>query len=260
MSAEIKRTADLTDNDYARAVAIITGDNNASTSYLQRTMQLGYNAAASLIERAEAEGIVSRPNAAGKREVTPAASTIATLTAQLAEARAMAGAVIERAAQVAEDWWYDPAKDEVTDTILSNEIRALDPDASAALAEYVRPFKDRAEAGESLIAECAEYLKADETPRQRMDRDHANVLSLMEMLANDRTRRDTSEAEVKRLREAVTPSGDTKAAYMGEFSFPMTVTDEDGNEGTVRVPVPWDTIKEIMGAIRTRALLEGAKP
>ena len=154
MSAEIKRTADLTDNDYARAVAIITGDNNASTSYLQRTMQLGYNAAASLIERAEAEGIVSRPNAAGKREVTPAASTIATLTAQLAEARAMAGAAREQtiAALHGPLWRAILQTEDCMNRVCSYRteaggclcgpkidrieahVRALDPDAAAALA------------------------------------------------------------------------------------------------------------------------------
>ena len=76
-------------------------------------------------------------------------------------------------------------------------------DAYAALAEYVRPFKERAEKAEALIAECDEYLKADETPRQRMDRDHADVLSLMDMLAKDRTRRDTAEAELTRLRNGL---------------------------------------------------------
>ena len=147
MSAEIKRTADLTDNDYARAVAIITGDNNASTSYLQRTMQLGYNAAASLIERAEAEGIVSRPNAAGKREVTPAASTIATLTAQLAEARAMAGAVIEWAAELVRFYPQTmlmlPEQERVCEYLAELIPRALDPDAAAALAAHDRALVER---------------------------------------------------------------------------------------------------------------------
>ncbi|MFZ5744433.1 MAG: hypothetical protein ACOY7T_08145 [Pseudomonadota bacterium] len=61
--------------------------------------------------------------------------------------------------------------------------------------------------------------------------------------------------EVARLREALDPSGDTKAAYMGEFWFSLTRTDEDGEEYQEQVYVPWTTIKEIMAAISARAAL-----
>jgi S-DNA-T family DNA segregation ATPase FtsK/SpoIIIE len=44
-------------------------DRKASTSYIQRRLQIGYNRAASLIERMEKEGIVGAPNHAGKREI-----------------------------------------------------------------------------------------------------------------------------------------------------------------------------------------------
>jgi hypothetical protein len=64
-----------------------------------------------------------------------------------------------------------------------------------------------------------------------------------------------SEAENERLREALTPSGDTKTAYMGEFSFNIEDYDEDGMEWARVVTVPWTTIKEIMAAIRARAAL-----
>ncbi len=50
-------------------------DKKASTSYIQRRLQIGYNRAASLMERMEKEGIVGAPNHAGKREIlieTPA--------------------------------------------------------------------------------------------------------------------------------------------------------------------------------------------
>jgi S-DNA-T family DNA segregation ATPase FtsK/SpoIIIE len=50
-------------------VAIVTRDNRASTSYVQRRLQIGYNRAASLIEKMEEEGVISPPNHAGKREV-----------------------------------------------------------------------------------------------------------------------------------------------------------------------------------------------
>ena len=57
------------DDLYDRAVAVVTRDRKASTSYVQRRLQIGYNRAASLIERMEKEGVVSPANHAGKREV-----------------------------------------------------------------------------------------------------------------------------------------------------------------------------------------------
>ena len=44
-------------------------DRKASTSYIQRRLQIGYNRAASLMERMEKEGVVGQPNHAGKREI-----------------------------------------------------------------------------------------------------------------------------------------------------------------------------------------------
>jgi len=54
---------------YDHAVAVVTRDRKASTSYVQRRLQIGYNRAASLIERMEQEGVVSPANHAGKRDV-----------------------------------------------------------------------------------------------------------------------------------------------------------------------------------------------
>jgi S-DNA-T family DNA segregation ATPase FtsK/SpoIIIE len=54
---------------YDQAVAVVTRDKKASTSYVQRRLQIGYNRAASLIERMEKEGVVSPANHSGKREV-----------------------------------------------------------------------------------------------------------------------------------------------------------------------------------------------
>jgi S-DNA-T family DNA segregation ATPase FtsK/SpoIIIE len=54
---------------YERAVAIVLRDKKASTSYVQRRLQIGYNRAATLIERMEMEGIISAANHAGKREI-----------------------------------------------------------------------------------------------------------------------------------------------------------------------------------------------
>jgi S-DNA-T family DNA segregation ATPase FtsK/SpoIIIE len=54
---------------YDQAVAIVLRDRKASTSYIQRRLQIGYNRAASIIERMENEGLVSSANHAGKREI-----------------------------------------------------------------------------------------------------------------------------------------------------------------------------------------------
>jgi S-DNA-T family DNA segregation ATPase FtsK/SpoIIIE len=54
---------------FQQAVAIVKRDRKASTSYIQRRLQIGYNRAASLMERMELEGIVGQANHAGKREI-----------------------------------------------------------------------------------------------------------------------------------------------------------------------------------------------
>ena len=61
--------ADAGGDLYEQAVAIVMRDRKASTSYIQRRLQVGYNKAASLMERMETEGIVGPANHAGKREI-----------------------------------------------------------------------------------------------------------------------------------------------------------------------------------------------
>jgi hypothetical protein len=66
-------------------------------------------------------------------------------------------------------------------------------------------------------------------------------------------------AENRALHEAMTPSVDTKAAYIGEFSFNVEVWDPDGGEAgegeavLESKTVPWTTVKEIMAAISAHA-------
>jgi len=57
------------DTLYDQAVAIVLRDRKASTSYVQRRLAIGYNRAATLIERMENEGVISPANHAGKREI-----------------------------------------------------------------------------------------------------------------------------------------------------------------------------------------------
>ena len=60
---------DADDDLYVQAISIVGQNGRASTSFLQRKLQIGYNRAARLIERMEDEGIVSAPNHAGKRQI-----------------------------------------------------------------------------------------------------------------------------------------------------------------------------------------------
>ncbi|MCB1545415.1 MAG: cell division protein FtsK, partial [Rhodoblastus sp.] len=54
---------------YDRAVNIVLRDRKCSVSYIQRRLSVGYNKAASLVERMEKEGLVGQANHAGKREI-----------------------------------------------------------------------------------------------------------------------------------------------------------------------------------------------
>ena len=57
------------DQQYRAAIALVCGSQKASTSWLQRQLRIGYNSAARLIERMEKDGVVSRPDHVGRREV-----------------------------------------------------------------------------------------------------------------------------------------------------------------------------------------------
>ncbi len=57
------------DELYDRAVALIARERKASTSFIQRHLQIGYNRAARIMDQMEAEGVVSSPNHVGKREI-----------------------------------------------------------------------------------------------------------------------------------------------------------------------------------------------
>ena len=57
------------DELYDKAIAIVAQERKASTSFIQRHLKIGYNRAATIIERMEADGVVSAANHVGKREV-----------------------------------------------------------------------------------------------------------------------------------------------------------------------------------------------
>ena len=57
------------DTLYDEAVALVAREGKASTSFIQRHLQIGYNRAARIIERMETDGVVSQANRVGRREV-----------------------------------------------------------------------------------------------------------------------------------------------------------------------------------------------
>lgn len=80
-----------------------------------------------------------------------------------------------------------------------------------------------------------------------------DTIDYFKMAMADRT---ALQAENARLREALTPSGATKHAYIGEFSIQVERFDEDsGEDFWERVLIDWTVTKEIMAAISARAAL-----
>lgn len=65
----MKPTAKHPAGMYEKAVAIVREDRRASTSYLQRRMQIGYTMAGDLIEAMEKNGVITEANHLGKREI-----------------------------------------------------------------------------------------------------------------------------------------------------------------------------------------------
>lgn len=68
---ELKRLAadNRDDPQYLAALGLMVLTGRTATSLVQRALGIGYNAAARIVERIEADGIISRPNSAGKREL-----------------------------------------------------------------------------------------------------------------------------------------------------------------------------------------------
>ena len=67
--ASVSESDEDEDELYTQAVGIIKSEGKASTSFLQRKLQIGYNRAARIIDMMEEKGIVSKANHVGKREV-----------------------------------------------------------------------------------------------------------------------------------------------------------------------------------------------
>jgi S-DNA-T family DNA segregation ATPase FtsK/SpoIIIE len=62
-------SGDPEEDMYREAVAAVVRDKRPTTSYVQRVLRIGYNRAASMIERMERDGIISPADHAGKRQI-----------------------------------------------------------------------------------------------------------------------------------------------------------------------------------------------
>lgn len=62
-------------------------------------------------------------------------------------------------------------------------------------AQEIDKTRRRADKWQSMVLDCEEYLKPGETPRQRMDRDHADVLALLKLLEAEKRKAEQLEAE-----------------------------------------------------------------
>ncbi|MCC6597815.1 MAG: DNA translocase FtsK 4TM domain-containing protein [Alphaproteobacteria bacterium] len=69
MNAMFGGAEEKVDELYDQAVALVAREGKASTSFVQRYLQIGYNRAARIIEEMERQGVISKSNAVGKREV-----------------------------------------------------------------------------------------------------------------------------------------------------------------------------------------------
>jgi|GEM_PF-1835067 len=140
----------------------------------------------------------------------------------------------------------EKAKAELTDISAAiGTVRFMDPPdgGDVSLAEQVRRMRAALDKAE-LDAESLDFVLNEGGP---------------DSLLMESTR---LKARVAALEGALTPDGDTKASYIGEFKFSITlnVEDEDGEPQEIQhqVYVPWDTTKEIMAAIQNYAALSAA--
>ena len=58
------------------------------------------------------------------------------------------------------------------------------------------------------------------------------------------------QGQIDAYRAALTPSSETKAAYIGEVKFKQDYTDENGEEHIESILVPWTSMKEFMALVR----------
>ena len=69
LSETTRNVSEMRCSSSSRWYSLVARERKASTSFIQRHLQIGYNRAARIIEKMEKEGVVSAANHVGKREV-----------------------------------------------------------------------------------------------------------------------------------------------------------------------------------------------
>lgn len=164
----------MADELYLNAVAIVTGDRKASTSYVQRRLQLGYNRAAALVEQMERDGIVGSPDYAGKREVLldqEQAST-AIVRRELAGSHSNGGAPVEAGPAGVSS--FDASTDVLTATTagrlrsIIERLERLEEDKDAILIDMKEVFAEAKGEGYDVkvLRKVLRLRKQDRAKRQ----------------------------------------------------------------------------------------------
>lgn len=173
-----------------------------------------------------------------------------------------ASADIQDRATKAETGWADTSDRAMLMRRAASTIEALAAENASLRAELLEQAKANGAGAEreaklmaerdAALRECTKWACEAGEAKGRLEGSE-----LPGIVDGWREKCEALERRCERLREALTPSAETKAAYMGEFSWTEWLPDENGTEQGHEMLVPWTTIKEIMAAIRECAALEG---
>lgn len=153
---------------FKQASEIVIRDRKASTSYLQRRLQIGYNSAATLMEALEVAGVVSAADHAGKREVLEPAP----------EPRGEGSAPIRNATSSAEtDAFFDAGGEVLTSAAqgrlrsIVERIERLEEDKAAVMADQKEVFAEAKGEGYDvkILRKVIRIRKQDKAKRQEED-------------------------------------------------------------------------------------------
>ncbi len=152
-----------TDDLYRQAVHVVASSQKASTSYVQRQLRIGYNAAARLIDRMEKEGKIGAPDHVGRREVLIASDDVEeSYPAIPDEAPARIGhnsegnvaadqlrQYIERIERLAEE--VKGMQDDIKDVFLEAKATGYDPKTMKAIVRLRKMEKNDRDEAEALL-------------------------------------------------------------------------------------------------------------
>ena len=148
----------------------------------------------------------------------------------------------------------------MTDAMPRQDLKLPPPIGYISREEHAALIREaeaeRDEAQRLMQMRHREMLAADELMRKHQGRAVAAEADRDRLAAANAA----LDAKVAGLVEALEPSAETKAAYMGEFYMGVTMSHPCLGEETRKVQIPWTTIKEVMAAIRARAALASGKP